>query len=328
MKLKNIQPAIIISFLFIFGSFGSFTLASDSLSQKPAVFQDADKDGLSDDEEGVYGTDPANSDSDGDGYSDGVEVRSGYDPLKPAPGDKLTGAIEPAVLGESTPEEDNMTDQLSEKLADFIKENEGKEGEMSVEDLDNIIQAALGDKINAEDLIPVDESLIRVKKQDYANLSEEERKQKEAEDAQAYFRAVLYVLVSNIPGKIVSEDDLNNFFEELTAQTKAHIEGSAGYQEEYFADLADRGKIVRDQINSIEVPELLLALHKEGLQLLAQALNLESAVTINQNDQIGIIVNVSKIQAVIDLGISFQENFTLKMDEYGIESGAALIFGN
>ena len=65
---------------------------------------DADNDGLSDDEEGQFGTDvampdtdsdglfdreevfsfktdPLNPDSDGDGFFDGAEVKSGYDPL-------------------------------------------------------------------------------------------------------------------------------------------------------------------------------------------------------------------------------------------------------
>lgn len=328
MKLKNIHPVILISFLFVFGSCAFFALASDSLSQKQAVFQDSDKDGLSDDEEKVYGTDPANADSDGDSYSDGVEVRSGYDPMKPAPGDRLASPDAPKVLGESSVDDSNMTSKLSEKLTNFIKENEGKEGEMSVEDLDNIIQSALGDKISTDESVSFDESLIKVKKQDYSSLSEEERKQKEEEDARSYFKAVLYVLVSNIPGEIASEEDLSYFFEDLVAQTKAHIEGSAAYRDGYFTDLADRGKIVRDQINSIEVPESLLDLHKEGLQLMAQALNLEEAVTIDQDDQIGLIVNISKIQAVIDLGSSFQANFTSEMDRYGIESGAALIFAN
>jgi len=50
---------------------------------------DSDCDGLTNAEEKLYGTDPNNPDTDGDGYSDGVEVKSGYDPLKPAPGDKI-----------------------------------------------------------------------------------------------------------------------------------------------------------------------------------------------------------------------------------------------
>lgn len=43
-------------------------------------FVDTDKDGLTDKEEKIYGTDPKNSDTDGDGYSDGDEVKNGYNP--------------------------------------------------------------------------------------------------------------------------------------------------------------------------------------------------------------------------------------------------------
>lgn len=41
---------------------------------------DVDRDGLPNDREYLYGTDPRNPDTDGDGYSDGKEVRDGYDP--------------------------------------------------------------------------------------------------------------------------------------------------------------------------------------------------------------------------------------------------------
>ena len=48
-----------------------------------APSQDTDADGLTDDEEQVYDTDPNNPDSDGDSYSDGQEVSGGYNPLGP-----------------------------------------------------------------------------------------------------------------------------------------------------------------------------------------------------------------------------------------------------
>lgn len=44
---------------------------------------DSDQDGLSDEEEEKYGTDPNNPDTDGDGYTDGQEVDSGFGPLSP-----------------------------------------------------------------------------------------------------------------------------------------------------------------------------------------------------------------------------------------------------
>jgi len=43
--------------------------------------RDADDDGLTDDQESVYGTDPRNPDTDGDGMPDGWEVANGFDPL-------------------------------------------------------------------------------------------------------------------------------------------------------------------------------------------------------------------------------------------------------
>lgn len=42
---------------------------------------DADGDGLSDEEERQYGTDPSDLDSDADGYTDGEEVQNGFNPI-------------------------------------------------------------------------------------------------------------------------------------------------------------------------------------------------------------------------------------------------------
>lgn len=44
--------------------------------------QDLDNDGLTNDQERLYKTDPLNPDTDADGYRDGVEVATGYDPTK------------------------------------------------------------------------------------------------------------------------------------------------------------------------------------------------------------------------------------------------------
>lgn len=56
---------------------------------KTTVIIDMDNDGLTDEQEKAYGTNPSEQDTDRDGFKDGEEITNGYDPLKPAPGDKI-----------------------------------------------------------------------------------------------------------------------------------------------------------------------------------------------------------------------------------------------
>ena len=88
---------VLFTLSIIFFSFANFAKAEASIRGSFADdrVSDWDGDGLTDlDEANVYGTDPKNADSDGDGFSDGSEINSDYDPLKPAPGDKLPKRIE------------------------------------------------------------------------------------------------------------------------------------------------------------------------------------------------------------------------------------------
>ena len=74
----------------ISGYMSGFTVStSDSSNTNPVITNeiatttatiDSDNDGLTDDEEKIYGTDPYNPDTDGDGYMDGAEVKGGYNP--------------------------------------------------------------------------------------------------------------------------------------------------------------------------------------------------------------------------------------------------------
>ena len=87
--------------------------------------QDTDHDGLSDNMESIYGTDSNNPDSDGDGYLDGEEIISGYDPLKPAPNDKLGThyVITPRPAAGSM-QDLNLTNDLIDKLTNKVVNEE------------------------------------------------------------------------------------------------------------------------------------------------------------------------------------------------------------
>lgn len=46
---------------------------------------DADQDGLTDELEAAFGSDPTKPDSDGDGFADGLEIKNGYNPIDSRP---------------------------------------------------------------------------------------------------------------------------------------------------------------------------------------------------------------------------------------------------
>ncbi len=82
------------------------------------VVGDEDEDGLSNDDELTFGTDPFNPDTDGDGMPDGYEVRNGLDPLADdtdgdVDGDGLTNGAEFA-LGTKANDPDSDGDSLDD----------------------------------------------------------------------------------------------------------------------------------------------------------------------------------------------------------------------
>lgn len=86
MKKTKIIAILAVSFVVFATTF--FALAQSQNSN--SLFLDSDQDGLTDQQEKLIGTDPHNPDTDNDGYFDGEEAKSCYNPMKPAPGDKLT----------------------------------------------------------------------------------------------------------------------------------------------------------------------------------------------------------------------------------------------
>lgn len=94
---------------------------NNSLNVESAVSKDDfDNDGLTDEEEKLYGTDWRRPDSDGDGYLDGEEIASGYNPLRPAPGDELgdRANLKPRPIPK------NLTQSLSQGLTSKLANGE------------------------------------------------------------------------------------------------------------------------------------------------------------------------------------------------------------
>lgn len=105
IKIVLVIVAIVAGFLvYKFAQYVHAVANQNSTLQQgtplPTADQDVDRDGLSNQQESIWNSDPFNPDSDGDGFKDGEEVNSGHNPLIPGPDDLISA--------------DNLTEQFSE----------------------------------------------------------------------------------------------------------------------------------------------------------------------------------------------------------------------
>jgi hypothetical protein len=313
--VDNFKAALFVFFGLIALSFSVFAFADDQDASDSNIFQDADQDGLTNEEERVYKTDPNKADTDGDGYGDGVEVRGGYDPLKPAPGDKIgvTGdsGVAPAVKGESTDKKEdavNLTREVSAQVADMLTTSTEGDRNLSLDEMRASIQETLDRRITAEDLPEVDVAKIKVKKQKYDGLSQEEKDRKIKEDSLEYATAVSYVLLSNSPAPVKSTGDFQAFLESITGQTMSALSGQdAGPLDE----IERQGLRSLEQLQAIEVPENMMEMHVKALRIAQYAIDIKKEMKPQADDPLATIVTLSKAQGL--LGVV--EDFTLEFQQ-------------
>lgn len=338
IRTKRLQLPTFVFFALIFTSFGFFSLASENFSGKN-IFQDADQDGLTNEEEQLYGTDPQKADTDGDGYSDGAEVRSGYDPLKPSPGDKILPEKKPSETQETSPQktpatseissqetpnvggsnEDNLTTQVSQQIADILKssseENSGKT--VSVQDMQNSLQSLLSEHGTDTVKLPeIDESEIKILKQNYKDLSDEDRKARIKQDTLEYVTKVSYILASNSPEIITKPEDMENMATTIMTSAMTSIESG---NPTYLKDLSEKGRKALVELQDVEVPENMLESHKKALQLFQYASSLPDELTSFETDPLANVVVLSKMQGLLSSLSVFVNDIDSTLKEIGIE---------
>lgn len=299
-------------FILLFFSVGFFVAASDESTSDKNIFEDADQDGLSNDEEKLYGTDSYKKDTDGDGYGDGVEVESGFDPLKKAPGDRVDlgeKADEQSVLSDGGVGGDNLTEKVTQEIAGVLEKAEGNEGSVSMDQVDAAVQNALGGSSQEVVLPEIDLKEIKVKK---TPKGEEEVKK----DILEYTTVIAYLVATSSPQEFRSTSEAGHVMDSVVGQAfTALSSGNIAYLDE----LASQGEVMLKEAKSIEVPEVMVETHVKALQLATYATQLKSEVAPNRNDPLGQIAVFSKVQGLIGASQSFSEDILKKFEEYGIE---------
>jgi hypothetical protein len=309
---------VLFGLLFLSGAF--FVSAAEEMAGKNIV-DDPDQDGLTTEEEHLYGTDPMNRDTDDDGYSDGVEVSGGYDPLKKAPGDKIvpekTSADASAdsfgVGGE------NLTAQTAQEIASMIQGAQTEDGgttEISLDDLNAVAQNLTSGTVEEVVLPEVDMDAIKIKKTSCKNLSEKKCDEKVKGDITEYLTVIAYILANNSPKSFETEDELDLLSESFADDV---IFALASGDISKLDDFAENGEKMLAQIYDVEVPEKMLDVHVKAIKLARYAASLRGEVSVDPDeDPMKMIASLSKVQGFLNVAMSFSSEVMQKVDEYEI----------
>jgi hypothetical protein len=300
--------------ILIIIAFSFFTFADDT---DLTLFEDFDRDGLSNAEEDMLGTDSKNSDTDGDGYSDGVEIESGYNPLITAPGDRIV-IKKQTVISPSELQTINVTKQISADVVSFLADaQESGETEIDSEEFSKAISEAVAKETTFDTIPPIDISKIKIKKQDYADFPSAKRDEKLREDAIEYFTAISYIFISSFP---------QGFFEQSTEDVQAEVmqelssfsESLENYK--FFEKIAEDSISAQTQMLEMEVPEDLLQIHSEGLYLLQYAGNIYTSGNYKNptKDIAPMIATLAQMQGLLELSVGFQEKVDEKIEQYDL----------
>ena len=318
MKKRNPYNTItfIVFATLITTSLTFFTFADNT---DLTLFEDFDRDGISNAEEETLGTNPRIADTDNDGYSDGVEIESGYNPLVPAPGDRIVQEKEPVKFAITPSQTKNVTKKISEDVASYIADaQETGATDITSDDFSIAISEAIEQEVEFTETSPIDISEINIKERDCNDLSDRECVEVTREDIVEYFTAISYVFVSNFPpGFFDKPTDV--FQTEIMTQLNSFSGSLTEFS--YFEDLAQNALSAEEQMSSVTVPEEVLDIHTQGIYLLRYAGNIYEAGDYKKvsTDATPMIATLAQMQGLITLSTEFQENVTQKLTEYEIE---------
>ena len=217
-------------------------------------------------------------------------------------------SIATSTANKNTGTGNNITTNFTSQFDNFISANNEVES-ISTQDIkaftDKALANDLSGKVTMENLPPIDEGRIKILKQPYATLSESDRKEHEKADAQKYLSSLVYLIVSNAPQMLVTQDDENAFTTEFLDHFTALSDPNSSL--DYFVDLGNRLELFINQSYDIDVPEKILSSHIKFLRLCKSLSDtLKGFSSISAGDPMSYLIASAKIVYYTQL---FQEFF-------------------
>ncbi len=312
---KGTKFTLFLFFSLLILSTAFFVFADDVVNTKN-IFQDSDQDGLSNDEEKLYGTNPSVKDTDGDGYGDGIEVESGYDPLKPAPGDKIIKESSSVSSATSSEESENLTQKAASEIVNILKSTDENGQAVSLDDVNESVQKVLSGSVEEVTLPDVDIKDIKIKKGPSKNLSEKKRAEQERSDITEYLTVVSYIIANNSPQSFRTENEFVGLISSLATQSISSLAGGNTQQLNALSGVAEK---ILEQLKEVEVPAAMLDLHIKALKMAKYSLQLNKNLKIDPTDPFGQIAEFSKWQGFLGVTSEYFTELEAKLTEYNIK---------
>lgn len=260
-------------------------------SPLPAADEDADHDGLNNQQEVIWGSDPFNPDTDGDGFKDGEEVNSGHNPLIPGPDD---------IIGQ-----DNLTEQFSELTVAGLAEGSLQPDSANYDKaLANITGSIVdsgkylfGKKFNEDELSTI--------------------------EATAQSNGRFLETVAPKMGRFV--DLINDQYSNLGSTLDAI--GSNGFSglKSYYDNQAAKYKNILNESASIKVPQNLKFQHAEFLSLVMQMYEISNAMAQGDVDPIKASFALDAFGEVYPQYFSLLESYRSAFEAIGLDENSIKI---
>lgn len=223
----------------------------------------------------------------------------------------------------SDPNNPNLTNEMIGQLLQLTKEKAETDAGFaenptySTDDFASMTQGALQTVDIAKNLPEIQDSELNILPPiDNKKLDKEELKAAQKSEIEKYLAQVAFILASNSPFAVEKTSDLSSG---LSAESTSLLMALAAGDDSKLEIYSQKAQTGIDQLKKVAVPYILKDIHKSTLQLSAYTLGLKDEISFNVADPMKSLAAASSLQAVAEKSMELQNQFTLILNEYGIE---------